>query len=105
MSDDTPKTKENRIRNAGLRMALKLLPPDLLAAAPQHLENYLADQLKKVEPESGEAGACYLISPQPDGSLKVMTVTLDEGATVRRIVGSTTIQEIFASILEGMKGL
>lgn len=105
MKEEKPKTNDNRIRNAGLRMALKLLPDDLLAAAPRHLEGYLNDQLMKVEPEEGESGACFLIAPQPDGSLKALTVTLDEKSTVRRVVGSTTIQEIFRSILEGMKEL
>ena len=32
---------ESKLKAAGLRMALKVLPPDLLKAAPQHLENFL----------------------------------------------------------------
>ena len=100
------KNNESKLKAAGLRMALKLLPPDLLNAAPQHLENYLRQRLEQVEPERHEAGACYLIAPHSqDGHLRVMTVALDEQNAVSRIVSETTLEEIFASILENMKEL
>ena len=96
---------ESKLKSAGLRMALKLLPPDLLNAAPQHLENYLKQRLQQVEPERHEAGACYLIAPRNDGPLRVMTVTLDEQNAVSRIVSETTLDEIFKAILDNMKEL
>lgn len=100
------KNNESKLKAAGLRMALKLLPPDLLNAAPQHLENFLKQRLEQVEPERHEAGACYLIAPHAqDGHLRVMTVALDEQNAVSRIVSETTLEEIFASILDNMKEL
>ena len=97
---------DNRLRNAGLRMALKLLPPDLLNAAPQHLENFLRQRLADVDPERHEAGSCFLIAPNAqDGHLRVMTVTLDEQNAVSRIVSETTLEEIFKAILDNMKEL
>lgn len=99
-------SNEAKLKAAGLRMALKMLPPDLLKAAPQHLENFLKQRLADVEPERHEAGACYLIAPDTkDGHLRVMTVTLDEQNAVSRIVSETTLEEIFASILDNMKEL
>ena len=109
--DDTSLTvgqrpTDKRLKAAGLRMALKLLPPDLLNAAPQHLENYLKQRLEQVEPERHEAGACYLIAPHAkDGHLRVMTVALDEQNAVSRIVSETTLDEIFKAILDNMKEL
>jgi hypothetical protein len=95
---------ETKLKAAGLRMALKLLPPDLLNAAPNHLENFLKQRLEQVEPERHEAGTCYLIAPDTkDGHLRVMTVTLDEENAVHRIISETTINEIFSSILNEFK--
>lgn len=100
------KSNESKLKTAGLRMALKLLPPDLLNAAPQHLENYLMERLKQVEPERHEAGACYLIAPDnKTGRLRIMTVTLDEQNAVSRIVSETDLNELFRSILDNMKNL
>ena len=99
------KNNESKLKAAGLRMALKLLPTDVLNAAPAKLEEYLKERLAQVEPETDEAGACYLIAPQADGSLAVLTVTLDEQNTVRRVVSQTTIGEIFGAILNNMKEL
>lgn len=96
---------ETRIRKAGLRMAMKLIPPELLNAAPQHLEQFLRERLAQVEPEGNEVGSCFLIVPKPDNTLSVMTVTLDEQNTVCRIVSETTIAEIFGAILNNMKEL
>ena len=99
-------SNESKLKAAGLRMALKLLPPDLLKAAPQHLENFLKQRLADVEPDRHEAGACFLIAPDTkDGHLRVMTVALDEQNAVSRIVSETTLEEIFKAILENMKEL
>lgn len=100
-----PKTNESRLKSAGLRMAIKLLPPDLLSKAPKLLESYLMERLSHVEPERNEAGACYMIVPQPDGRLVVMTVTLDEQNTVSRVVDRTDINVIFQSLLNNLKEL
>lgn len=100
---------EKRIRNAGLRMALKLIPPDLLDQAPATLEKYLINQLADVEPERHEAGACYVIAPDDastgsaTGGLRLMLCTMDEQCAVSRIVKKTTLSELFRKILEGMK--
>ena len=97
---------EQRLKAAGLRMALKLIPPDLMQKAPEHLEGYMRQRLQEEEPERHEAGVCYLIAPDAnDGHLRVMTVTLDEENAVHRIIRETTIAEIFNSILENMKEL
>lgn len=99
-------SNEAKLKAAGLRMALKLLPPDLLNAAPQHLETFLRQRLEQVEPERHEAEVCYLIAPNAtDGHLRVMTVTLDEQNAVSRIIGETTLEEIFNAILDNMKEL
>ena len=95
---------EKRLRHAGLRMALKLIPPDLLDQAPATLEKYLLNQLADVDPERHEAGACYLIAPNnTTGALRIMLVTLDEQNAVSRIVKETTMSELFRQILDGMK--
>ena len=86
-------------------MALKLLPPDLLNAAPQHLENFLTERLKEVAPQRHEAGACYLIAPNCEGRLRILTVTIDEQNAVSRIVSETDLNELFHSILDNMKDL
>lgn len=99
-------SNESKLKAAGLRMALKLLPPDVLAAAPARLEEYLKQRLEQVEPERHEAGACFLIAPHAhDGHLRVMTVALDEQNAVSRIVSETTLDEIFKAILDNMKEL
>lgn len=95
---------EKRLRNAGLRMALKLIPQDLLEQAPATLEKYLLGQLTEVDPERHEAGACYVIAPDDtDGGLRFMLCTMDEQCAVSRIVKKTTLSELFRQILEGMK--
>lgn len=109
--DDTSLTvgqrpTDKRLKAAGLRMALKLLPPDVLAQAPAKLEAHFAERLRNVSPHEGEAGACYLIAPHAhDGHLRVMTVALDEQNAVSRIVSETTLDEIFKAILDNMKEL
>lgn len=105
MADKTETKNGNRLRNAGLRMALKLLPDDMLKAAPAQLERYLNERLANVEPLAGEAGVVFLIAPQADGTMKILTVTLDEGNTVQRIIEKTDISEIFTAILENLKEL
>ena len=103
---DSQNKNESRLKAAGLRMALKLLPPDLLNAAPQHLESFLKQRLAEVDPERHELGACYLIAPHAqDGHLRVMTVTLDEQDAVSRIVEETNFAQIFQSILQNMQDL
>ena len=98
MSDD------KRIRNAGIRMALKLIPQDLLDQAPATLEKYLLNQLADVEPARHEASGCYLIAPDDtDGGLRIMLVTLDEQCAVSRVIKKTTFSELFRQILDEMK--
>lgn len=96
---------ESRLKSAGLRMALKLLPPDLMSKAPKLLESYLMERLSHVEPESNEAGVCYLIAPQGDGSLVVLTVTIDQNNTVSRIIDRTDLDAIFQSLIDNLKDL
>lgn len=102
-------SNESRIRNAGLRMALKLIPPDLLEQAPATLEKYLLGQLADVEPERHESGTCYVIAPKDNspgtapGALHIMLCTMDEQCAVSRIIKDTTFSELFRQILEGMK--
>ena len=100
-----PKNRnESRLRNAGLRMALKFIPPDLLDQAPATLEKHLLNQLAEVEPHRHEAGTAYLIAPNDQtGALRIMLVTLDEQCAVSRIVRETTMGELFRQILDGMK--
>lgn len=97
-----PKNEE-KLKAAGLRMALKLLPADLMDKAPEHFEAFLNDRLRSVEPASGEAGVCYLIAPDNEGHMQILTVGLDEQNTVTRIVGQTNMAEIFNQILDGLK--
>ena len=98
------KTNESRLKSAGLRMALKLIPQDLLDQAPATLEKYLLTELMAVEPERHESSSCYLIAPDDkDGGLRLMLVTLDEQCAVSRVIKKTTLSELFRQILEGMK--
>lgn len=95
---------EKRLRNAGLRMAMKLIPQELLDQAPATLEKYLLDQLTDVEPMSNESGTCFIIAPdETDGGLRLMLVTLDEKCTINRVIKKTTFSELFRKILEEMK--
>ena len=97
---------EKRLRNAGLRMAMKLIPQDLLEQAPATLEKFLLNQLADVEPERHEAGTCYLIAPDDTtGALRLMLVTLDEQCAVSRVIKTQTISELFNQILNGIKEL
>lgn len=97
-------SNETKIKSAGLRMALKLIPQDLLDQAPATLEKYLLNELANVEPMTGESGSCFLIAPDnTKGALRLMTVTLDEESRVSRIVKTTSINELFHHILEGLK--
>ncbi len=96
---------ESKLRTAGLRMALKLIPDDLMKAAPAHLEKFLIEQLAKEEPEEGEAGTVFLVAPQMDGSIAVFTVTLDEENRIRREIRKTTMAELFGQIVKNLKEL
>ena len=97
-------SNDDKIKSAGLRMALKLIPQDLLDQAPATLEKYLLNELANVEPMTGESGSCFLIAPDNTiGALRVMTVTLDEESRVSRIIKTTTINDLFHHILEGLK--
>lgn len=97
-------SNDAKIKSAGLRMALKLIPQDLLDQAPATLEKYLLNELANVEPMTGESGSCFLIAPDNTiGALRVMTVTLDEESRVSRIIKTTTISELFHHILDGLK--
>ena len=98
-------SNDNKLKTAWLRMAMKLLPPDILEAAPRKLEEFLTERLRQVEPIDGEAGTGYLIIPTPDGTLSVHTATFDEQNTVQRIVSTTTLSEIFNAILSEMQNL
>ena len=100
------KTNESRIRGAGLRMALKFIPQDLLDQAPATLEKYLLNQLSDVELDSQEVSSCYLIAPNDvDGGLRIMLVTMDETCTVIRIIKKTTLGELFRAILNEAKDM
>lgn len=102
-----PESKnDSRLRNAGLRMALKLIPQDMLDQAPATIEKYLLGQLADVEPMQGEAGTCYLLAQDHQtGALRLMLVTLDEESRVSRIVNAQSLSELFNQILEGIKEL
>lgn len=95
---------ENRLRSAGLRMAMKLIPQDLIDKAPATLEKHLLNQLTEVEPDRHEVNACYLIAPDDAaGGLRIMIVTLDEQCAVSRVIKKTTMSELFRQILDEMK--
>lgn len=100
------KNNESKLKSAGLRMALKLIPQELLDQAPAALEKYLLNELTDVEPMTGESGSCFLIAPDSNtGAIRVMTVTLDEEIRVKRIVKVTSLSDLFRKIVAGMKEL
>ena len=99
-----PKNEE-KLKAAGLRMALKLLPADLLEKAPEHLEALLNDRLRAVEPASGEAGVCYLIAPATDGHMQILTVGMDEQNAVTRVVAQSDFAQILNALLENLKNI
>lgn len=97
---------EKRIKAAGIRMAMKMIPQDLLDQAPATLEKYLLKQLTEVDAQRHETEACYLIAKdKTDGGLRLMIVTMDENCAVDRIVKKTTLYELFRQILGEMKEL
>ncbi len=99
-------SNESKLKAAGLRMALKLLPPDLIDQAPAVLEKYLLNELADIEPMTGESGSCFLLAPDDTiGALRLMTVTLDEECRVKRIIKSTTLSDLFRQILGNLKEL
>ena len=100
------KTNESRIRGAGLRMALKLVPDDLIQQAPDTIEKHLLNKLADIEPMTGESGSCFLLAPDnTTGALRLMTVTLDEESRVNRIIDTTTLGDLFRQILDSLKEL
>lgn len=99
-------SNDAKIKSAGLRMALKLIPQDLLDQAPATLEKYLLNELANVEPMTGESGSCFLIAPDNTiGALRVMTVTLDEESRVSRIIKTTSLSDLFRQIIDSLKEL
>ena len=100
------KNNENRLKAAGLRMALKMVPQELIDQAPAKVEGYLKGLLEEVELERHEAGACFLVAPDRNtGALRIMIVTLDEQNAVSHIAKETTTAEIFDLILKNLKEL
>lgn len=100
------KTNESRLRGAGLRMALKLVPDDLIQQAPATIEKHLLNKLAAIEPMTGESGSCFLLAPDnTTGALRLMTVTLDEKSRVSRIIDTTTLGDLFRQILDNLKEL
>lgn len=97
------KDNDDKLKARAVKMAVKLIPDSLMESVPKHLEEFLNDRLKAVSPETGEAGAVYMMVPQPDNSMKILLVTLDESSAVRRVVSQTTMAEIFAQIMDGLK--
>lgn len=97
---------ENRLKSAGLRMALKMIPDDLVQQAPATLEKHLLNKLADIEPMTGESGSCFLLAPDnTTGGLRLMTITLDEESRVSRIIDETTLGELFRQILNNLKEL
>lgn len=99
-------SNESKLKAAGLRMAMKLLPPDLIDQAPAVLEKYLLNELADIEPMTGESGSCFLLAPDNTiGALRLMTVTLDEESRVKRIIKTTSLSDLFRQMLESLKEL
>lgn len=99
-------SNESRLKSAGLRMALKMIPDDLVQQAPATLETHLLKKLASVDPMTGESGSCFLLAPNDTtGALRLMTVTLDEESRVNRIIDETTLGELFRQILDNLKEL
>lgn len=95
----------SRTREAGLRFLMKMLPEDLIKAAPAMIEKHIAQKLRDVLPEPGEAGACYLIAPQPGEKIKIMLVTMDNEGGIRRIVSILETAELFNAIMTCIKDI
>ena len=99
------KSNEDKIKAAGIRMALKMLPKDIMDAAPRHLETALTERLQKESPCQGEAGICYLLTPDDGGHIKVLLVGMDEQNTVTRVVAASDLAEIFTTMLDNLKNI
>lgn len=97
------KDNDDKLKARAVKMALRFIPDSLMESAPRHLEEFLNERLKAVSPETGESGAVYMMVSQPGKSMKILLVTLDESSTVRRIVSQTTMAEIFAQIMDGLR--
>lgn len=99
-------SNETKLKAAGLRMALKLIPQELIDQAPATLEKYLLNELADVEPMTGESGSCFLLAPDnTTGAMRLMTVTLDEESRVSRIIKTTSLSDLFRQIIDSLKEL
>lgn len=99
-------SNETKLKAAGLRMALKLIPQELIDQAPATLEKYLHNELADVEPMTGESGSCFLLAPDnTTGAMRLMTVTLDEESRVSRIIKTTSLSDLFRQIIDSLKEL
>lgn len=96
---------EDKLKAAGLRMALKMIPDELVEKAPQHLETFLTERLKAVAPMTDEVGVVYLITPDQEGHMQILTVGMDEKNTVTRLVAKSDFSQIFKSLLDNLKNL
>jgi len=96
--------KNNKLKAAGVRMALRMIPADLLEGAPAKLASYLNERLARVELADGEARAAYLLAGQGE-QMTVATVAMDAHGTVTRCFGTITLNELFSQILNQLKDL
>ena len=95
---------DNKLKAAGVRMALRMIPADLLEGAPTKLASYLNERLARVELAEGETRAAYLLAGQGE-QMTVATVAMDAFGTVHRVVETTTMNLLFSQILNQLKEL
>ena len=97
-------TQENsRIKAAGVRMALRMIPDDLMAQAPSRLAEHLNARLHDVQLEQGEQLAAYLLAGQGD-TMNIATVAMDgQGRVTRRIGDTLSMEELFNNIINQIK--
>lgn len=95
---------DNKLKAAGVRMALRMIPADLLEGAPAKLASYLNERLARVELAEGETRAAYLLAGQGE-QMTVATVVMDAHGTVTRVAETTTLNLLFSQILNQLKDL
>ena len=96
------KNNEEKLKSAGMRMVLKLLPNNLLAQAPAMFEQALNAKLQEVAPAEGEAGVCFLLMPDEQAHMQVLTVALNEQNTVTRVAAKISLADIVAQLLQNL---
>jgi len=96
-------SEPNRLRNAGLRMALKMIPDDMIAAVPAKIAAYLNERLAKIELKNDEERAVIMLSDFGENEMLVNTVTVNADGIIERVVEHTELTTLMNMLIKQTK--